>query len=252
MKKILAVILFLQVFFISVSNTKKSVLAEDQLPSWNSAVKEKIVNYTDMVTDPKNPGFIPESERFAVFDNDGTLWAEQPVIEELFIIYYAEKMIEKNPSLKNKSPFNRVNDFYSNGKFIIKDRKIFDQEQSGKLYIKEASKDTDVQAIPLYITGRYNLPSIDDGSPYLKLNLGYAFNNVNNRNFQSTNSKYQSIDNEVNSKSGSYYGIGGGIEYENGLTLDLIYQVSEDNGSSRNGKTEDNRTTFSVKYKLDI
>ncbi len=77
-------------------------------------------------------------------------------------------------------------------------------------------------------------------------------NNVNNRNFQSTNSKYQSIDNEVNSKSGSYYGIGGGIEYENGLTLDLIYQVSEDNGSSGNGKTEDNRTTFSVKYKLDI
>ena len=94
MKKTLIIILFLQIFFLSVSDTKKSVLAEDQLPSWNSGIREKIVSYTDMVTDPKNPGFIPESERFAVFDNDGTLWAEQPVIEELFIIYYAKKMIE--------------------------------------------------------------------------------------------------------------------------------------------------------------
>ena len=127
MKKTLIIILFLQIFFLSVSDTKKSVLAEDQLPSWNSGIREKIVSYTDMVTDPKNPGFIPESERFAVFDNDGTLWAEQPVIEELFIIYYAKKMIEKDPSLKNKSPFNRVNDFYSNGKFVIKDRRVFDE-----------------------------------------------------------------------------------------------------------------------------
>ena len=95
MRKILVFILFLQVFFISVTDTKKSILAEDQLPSWNNEIKAKIVNYTDMVTDPKNPGFIPESERFAVFDNDGTLWAEQPTVEELFIIYYAKKMTEK-------------------------------------------------------------------------------------------------------------------------------------------------------------
>ncbi len=127
MKKILVLILFLQTFFISVSDTKRSISAEDQLPSWNNEMRTKIVNYIDMVTDSKNPGFIPESERFAVFDNDGTLWAEQPTIEELFIIYYAKKMTEKNPLLKNKSPFNRVNDFYSNGKFVIKDRRIFDE-----------------------------------------------------------------------------------------------------------------------------
>ena len=104
MKKILVLLLFLQTFFISVSVTKKSISAEDRLPSWNNEMKTKIVNYIDMVTDPKNPGFIPESERFAVFDNDGTLWAEQPTVEELFIIYYAKKMTEKNPSLKNKHP----------------------------------------------------------------------------------------------------------------------------------------------------
>ena len=127
MRKILVYILFLQVFFISVSDTKKSISAEDQLPSWNNEIKAKIINYTDMVTDPENPGFIPGNERFAVFDNDGTLWAEQPVIEEMFIVYYAGKMTEKNPSLKNKHPFDRIGDFYSNGKFVIKDRKVFDE-----------------------------------------------------------------------------------------------------------------------------
>jgi phosphoserine phosphatase len=127
MKKILIFTLFAAVFFLSNSNGKKSETAIDQLPSWNVGIRTKITNYIDMVTDPKNPGFIPESERFAVFDNDGTLWAEQPTVEELFIIYYAGKMAEKNPSLKYKSPFNRLGDFYNNGKFIIKDRKIFDE-----------------------------------------------------------------------------------------------------------------------------
>ena len=126
MRKILVFILLLQVFFLSVSDVKKSISAEDRLPSWNTEMRTKIVSYIDMVTDPKNPGFIPENERFAVFDNDGTLWAEQPVVEELFIIYYAKKLIEKNPSLKKESPFNRVDDFYSGGKFTIKDRRIFD------------------------------------------------------------------------------------------------------------------------------
>ncbi|MDR2879325.1 MAG: hypothetical protein LBV03_05375 [Fusobacteriales bacterium] len=48
-------------------------------------MKTKIVNYINMITEPKNPDFIPESGRFAVFDNDGTLWAEQFTVEELFM-----------------------------------------------------------------------------------------------------------------------------------------------------------------------
>lgn len=127
MKKALVFILLLTVFFLSNSNEKNIKTVKDQLPSWNNGIKEKIINYIEMVTDPENPGFIPESERFAVFDNDGTLWAEQPVIEELFIVYYAGKMAEKNPELKNKLPFSRIKDFYSNGKFLIKDRRLFDE-----------------------------------------------------------------------------------------------------------------------------
>ena len=127
MKKALVFILLLTVFFLSNSNGKNIKTVKDQLPSWNSGIKEKIINYIEMVTDQENPGFIPENERFAVFDNDGTLWAEQPVIEELFIVYYAGKMAEKNPELKNKPPFSRIKDFYSNGKFLIKDRRLFDE-----------------------------------------------------------------------------------------------------------------------------
>ena len=46
--------------------------------------------------------------------------------------------------------------------------------------------------------------------------------------------------------------MGGGIEYNNGLTLDLMYQVSEGNSNSSSRKDDDNRVTVSVEYKLDI
>jgi hypothetical protein len=57
----------------------------DQLPSWNHvAAKQAIVGFVDRVIDPASPDFVPEAERIAVFDNDGTLWAEQPAYFQLF------------------------------------------------------------------------------------------------------------------------------------------------------------------------
>jgi hypothetical protein len=53
--------------------------AGDPLPSWNAGVsKDAIVQFVGKVTKP-GPGFVPEAERIATFDNDGTLWAEQPM-----------------------------------------------------------------------------------------------------------------------------------------------------------------------------
>ncbi len=129
---------------------------------------------------------------------------------------------------------------------------VFDQEQSGKFYVKEASEEVDMDSIPLYVTGRYKLPQVNDWRPYLKLNLGYAVNNIGGRSFQSSNSRYKSINDSVNSQNGSYYGMGGGIEYNNGLTLDLMYQVSEGSSSASSRKDDENRVTVSVEYKLDI
>ncbi len=54
-----------------------------------------------------------------------------------------------------------------------------------------------MDSIPLYVTGRYKLPQVNDWRPYLKLNLGYAVNNIGGRSFQSSNSRYKSINDSV-------------------------------------------------------
>lgn len=141
---------------------------------------------------------------------------------------------------------------YQNRYSLKKDRdSIFDQEQSGKFYVKE-TEEVDMDSIPLYVTGRYKLPQVNDWRPYLKLNLGYAVNNMGGKSFQSNNSRYKSINDTINSQNGSYYGMGGGIEYDNGLTLDLMYQVSEGSSGSNNRKEDESKVTVSVEYKLDI
>ena len=56
----------------------------DGLPSWRStAAKESITAFVDAVTDPDSDEFVPPSDRVAVFDNDGTLWAEMPLYAQL-------------------------------------------------------------------------------------------------------------------------------------------------------------------------
>ena len=54
--------------------------ADDPLPSWNdTAPKQAIMAFVGKVTQEGSPDFVPVPERIAVFDNDGTLWAEKPV-----------------------------------------------------------------------------------------------------------------------------------------------------------------------------
>ena len=53
--------------------------ATDPLPSWNDSTSKKtIVDFVTKVTQEDGTNFVPASERIATFDNDGTLWAEQP------------------------------------------------------------------------------------------------------------------------------------------------------------------------------
>ena len=52
----------------------------DPLPSWNDGeAKRHILEFVARVTDSASPDFVPEAERIATFDNDGTLWSEKPV-----------------------------------------------------------------------------------------------------------------------------------------------------------------------------
>jgi hypothetical protein len=63
------------------------VRAGDPLPSWNDgAVKESILRFVANVTQEGSSSFVPPAERIAVIDNDGTLWAEQPMYFQLFFM----------------------------------------------------------------------------------------------------------------------------------------------------------------------
>src|SRR5262245_49195666 len=58
--------------------------AADPLPSWNEgAAKSAIVDFVARVTTAEGKDFVPPAERIAVFDNDGTLWCEQPMYVQL-------------------------------------------------------------------------------------------------------------------------------------------------------------------------
>ena len=59
--------------------------AADPLPSWNDGpAKQSIISFVERVTTPGSPDFVPVSERIATFDNDGTLWCEQPIPVQLY------------------------------------------------------------------------------------------------------------------------------------------------------------------------
>jgi phosphoserine phosphatase len=73
------------------------------LPSWNEGpAKQAIVRFVTDVTAAGAPTFVPPEERVAVFDNDGTLWAEQPMYFQLaFMLDMARKAAEANPKLRD-------------------------------------------------------------------------------------------------------------------------------------------------------
>jgi phosphoglycolate phosphatase-like HAD superfamily hydrolase len=81
--------------------------AADALPSWNdTASKRAVVAFVEKVTTAGSPDFVPPAERIAVFDNDGTLWAEQPVYFQLaFALDRVKALAPQHPEWKEKEPF---------------------------------------------------------------------------------------------------------------------------------------------------
>jgi phosphoserine phosphatase len=84
-----------------------SMQAADPLISWNNtAPKKTIVAFVEKVTKPGSPDFIPVAERIAVFDNDGTLWSEQPMyFQFLFALDRVKALAPQHPEWKEKEPF---------------------------------------------------------------------------------------------------------------------------------------------------
>lgn len=82
--------------------------AADPLPSWNEGpAKRAVLNFVAAATDQDSPHFIPLAERIAVFDNDGTLWSEQPIYFQFaFAIDRVKALAPQYPQWKNQSPFS--------------------------------------------------------------------------------------------------------------------------------------------------
>jgi len=84
-----------------------AVPAADPLPSWNdTAAKKAIIGFVAKVTAPGSPEFVPAAERIAVFDNDGTLWSEQPVpFQAAFAFDRVKALAPQHPEWKEQEPF---------------------------------------------------------------------------------------------------------------------------------------------------
>ena len=81
--------------------------AGDPLPSWNDGkARQSIVAFVERVSTPGSPDFVPAPERIAVFDNDGTLWSEQPMPVQLyFALDRVKALAPQHPEWKDKEPF---------------------------------------------------------------------------------------------------------------------------------------------------
>lgn len=84
--------------------------APDPLPSWQDGPsKARIVAFVQAVSDPDGPDYVAPAERIAVFDNDGTLWSEQPVYVQLaFAIDRVKALAPANPDWRTRQPFKAV------------------------------------------------------------------------------------------------------------------------------------------------
>ena len=81
--------------------------AQDPLSSWNDGqAKKAITEFVDKVTKESSPDFVPPEERIATFDNDGTLWCEQPMyFQLLFALDRVKALAPQHPEWKTKEPF---------------------------------------------------------------------------------------------------------------------------------------------------
>ncbi len=106
----LAALLVVVFGLASGSNTSGAQAQADPLPSWNDGpAKKAVLDFVARVTKEGGPDFVPPAERIAVFDNDGTLWSEQPAyFQAAFVNDRVKALADKHPEWKEKQPFKGV------------------------------------------------------------------------------------------------------------------------------------------------
>jgi len=101
-RALVAATLLIAVVFITAA-----ARPEDSLPSWNDGpAKQSIITFVEKVTKPGSPDFVPVAERIAVFDNDGTLWCEQPMpVQFYFTVDRVKALSSQHPEWETQEPF---------------------------------------------------------------------------------------------------------------------------------------------------
>ncbi len=104
------VTLMLIVLIAMIVGSVQALAQTDPLPSWNdTAPKKAIVAFVEKVTKGGSPSFVKPEERMATFDNDGTLWAEQPMyFQFLFAMDRVKALAPQHPEWKTEEPFKSV------------------------------------------------------------------------------------------------------------------------------------------------
>ena len=107
--KVLTPVVFVTAALTSVARAADPAasLPAEPLPSWNEGgAKKAVVDFVAKVTTHGSPDFVPVAERIAVFDNDGTLWAEQPLpFQAFFMLDRVKALAPQHPEWQTQEPF---------------------------------------------------------------------------------------------------------------------------------------------------
>ena len=89
---------------------KERIMENDPLPSWNEgASKQAILDFVAAVTEEGGDQFVPEADRIATFDNDGTLWTEQPMYAQaFFILSQIKTLAPQHPEWATEQPYAAI------------------------------------------------------------------------------------------------------------------------------------------------
>lgn len=100
----------LLLFALAGSAAAQNRPATDPLPSWNdSRAKRAIITFIERVTNKEGAGYVPPAQRIATFDNDGCLWAEQPMyFQVLFAFDRVKRIAPEHPEWKTTEPYKSV------------------------------------------------------------------------------------------------------------------------------------------------
>jgi hypothetical protein len=107
-RRLVSTLTALPVLAVALSRLAARAQGADPLPSWNDGARKRaILDFVAAVTRPGSPVFVPAPERIATFDNDGTLWCEQPIYVQLaFVLDRVRALEPKNPDWRVQHPFS--------------------------------------------------------------------------------------------------------------------------------------------------